>query len=253
MLICCGNILISSGQLSNSIVIPNEYASKIGDGIGSSFEGFHQLTYLNSQFSAFGDQDIMINSIALRPKLNAPGSSLDIVVPSITISMGTFTKPISQLSTIADNNRGADFVLVYNHKNVPMQIAPAGDPNNFSLVFNLDTPFIYNPKNGHFIFEWRASYFALGSAARVDFASYPPLEGPVFEAAELSDALSYGGFIMKINYTPVPEPSPLIVMVVLGGLRAMASSSKTGRKILGTRTNTEEHGQCALGDDNGIW
>jgi hypothetical protein len=233
MLVCCGNILISSGQVSNSIVVPNEYESKLGVGIGSSFEGFHQLTYLNSQFSAFGDQDIMINSIALRPKLNAPGSSLDIVVPSIRISMGTFTKPISQLSTIADNNRGADFVLVYNHKNVPMQIVPAGDPNNFSLVFNLDTPFIYNPKNGHFIFEWRASYFALGSAARVDFASYPPLEGPVFGAAELSDALSYGGFIMKINYTTVPEPSPSILMLMLGAVGMIILNSKKGRKVIG--------------------
>src|SRR5699024_300150 len=132
------------GQVAGSIVIPNEYTDKIGAGIGTSVEGLHQFTYLNSQFQSIGEQEITINSIALRPKLDGPGSSLDVVIPAITISMGTYTKPLSQLSAIAANNRGSDFTQVYSHQDVALHFVPAGDPGNFSLVFNLDTPFRYN-------------------------------------------------------------------------------------------------------------
>jgi hypothetical protein len=246
----CYLSLTAFGQISNSLVVPNDYGDKIAAGNGTTIEGLHQFTYLNSQFQSIGNQEITINSVALRPKLNGPGASLDVVVPAITISMGTFTKPLSQLSAIADNNRGADFTQVYSHENVPLHFVPAGDPDNFSLVFNLDIPFHYNPNNGGFIFEWRASDFQNRSDARIDFVGYPPLQGPVYEATELGDVLGYGGFIVNINYTAVPEPSPLIVMVVLGALGVLASSSKTGRKILGKGTDTDEHERCAVGDYN---
>jgi hypothetical protein len=241
VMLCCGNGLVTSGQVSNSIVIPNEYSDKIADGVGGTLasHGVWQFTYSNSQFQSIGDQDITITSVALRPKLNGLGSSLDVVIPEISISMGTFTKPLAQLSSVAANNRGLDFKRVYTHQNVGLHFIPAGDPNNFAIVFDLDQPFHYNPKNGQFMFEWTALNFQGSSEARVDGTGYPPSQSEVYLATELGDDLIPEGFILDLKYTVVPEPSPLIVMVVLGGLGVMALNSKIGRKTLGKRTDTD--------------
>lgn len=239
VMLCSGSCVVVSGQVSNSIVIPNEYTDKVGETVGATLEGLHQFTYLSSQFESIEDQEIWINSVSLRPRLNGSGSSLDVVVPKISISMGTFTKPLSQLSPIAADNHGADFTQVYSHENVALTFLPVGDPDNFLLVFNLDSPFNYNPRNGHFMFEWRASDFQDRPYARMDFANYPGPEATAYEAAEFGDALGYGGFVVSLGYTIVPEPSPAILMLVFGGLGVMASRSKTVPKILGKRTDTD--------------
>jgi hypothetical protein len=202
------------GQTTNKIIVPNESADHYAPGIGTQIFGFFQSTYANTEFASLGGNPILINSVSLRAE--PQGGSLDAVVPSMSISMGTFTRSLSQINGNPALNRGPDFQVVYEGSNVPLHFQSSANPDNFTVQFLLDTPFLYNPNEGHLTVEWNITDFGTHNE-RVDGVSYPFDTGPVRTVTGFPGDLPYStGFTMELGYTIVPEPSILAIVFFVG-------------------------------------
>jgi hypothetical protein len=79
----------------------------------------------------------------------------------------------------------------------------------FDMVFNLSTPFLYNPNAGFLLMDINITGFD-GISGALDAEAFNPngTGGPVAQV-DSQDQVDLGGLIVRFGYTTVPEPSAL--------------------------------------------
>ena len=215
--------LIGGKATAASVVVPNSVATVEGN--DSNFGPFfnnsvrYQQVYSASQFpSATGPLEI--TQIAFRPDGSVTDPSLTIIFNSVSIDLSTTSSTPSTLSTVFASNVGADDKNVFNSfvfVHAPVTGLPGG-PKDFTITFPL-SPFIYNPSAGNLLLDVSAFESGGGISAPFDAESGNPFTAHVDapDSSATSGSFFGSGLVTQFQYTPVPEPS----MMVLGSLGAL--------------------------------
>jgi hypothetical protein len=199
------------------VVVPNSLATVEGN--DSNFGPFfnnsvrYQQVYSASQFPS-SEGPLMITQIAFRPDGSVTDPSLIIRFDSVRIDLSTTSSTPSTLSTLFASNVGADDMTVFNSfvfANAPVT-GPAGGPKDFTVTFALN-PFIYDPSKGDLLLDVTAIESSGGISAPFDAETNSPFTAHV-DAPDIS-AASGGAFatglVTQFQFTPVPEPSTLLL------------------------------------------
>jgi len=199
------------------VVVPNTLAAMEGNdnNFGPFFNNSvrYQQVYSASQFPS-STGPLMITQIAFRPDGSVTDPSLIIRFDSVRIDLSTTSRTPSTLSTLFANNVGADDVMVFNSfefVNAPVT-GPPGGPKDFTVTFGLN-PFIYDPSAGNLLLDVRAFESGGGISAPFDAQSNNPftahVDAPSISAASGSPFAT--GLVTQFQFTPVPEPSTLVL------------------------------------------
>jgi hypothetical protein len=219
------SVLLLSAPFASAdvIVVPNALATAEGndDNFGPFFNDSvrYQQVYSASQFPSSGGP-LRITQIAFRPDGSVTDSSLIIRFDSVRIDLSTTGRTPSTLSTDFASNLGADNTTVFNSfvfVNAPVT-GPSGGPKDFTITFALN-PFIYDPSAGDLLIDFRAIEFGGGISAPFDAESNSPfmahVDAPSISATTGSSFAD--GLVTQFQFTPVPEPST-VVLYSLGAL-----------------------------------
>ncbi len=230
-----------------SVVVPNSSTAAEGNdsNLGPFFNNSvrYQQVYSASQFPSTAGP-LEITQIAFRPDGSVTDPSLIIIFNSVQIDLSTTRSTPTTLSTTFAGNVGADDKTVFNssvfqHDSVT---GPAGGPKDFTAVFSL-SPFIYNPSAGNLLLDVRAIESGGGISAPFDAETNNPftahVDAPDISAASGSPFAT--GLVTQFQYTPIPEPSTLL-LASLGAFLAGAgarwrqrsnatASAKSGRNL----------------------
>jgi hypothetical protein len=164
------------------------------------------------------------------------------------LRLSTTSKAPDGLSQVFSENAGSDERIV-----MPAAQRQFGatfvnlNPPPFTGIFQFDTPFLYNPSQGNLLLDFRV--FALGytfppEGFSVDFVSRPGDGVSILLAGganPTTGVLDTSGAIFQFGYTPVPEPSA-VVLVGLGGVTILFAGYRRRRLQQGERgTGTHVH------------
>jgi hypothetical protein len=199
------------------IVVPNTQATVEGNdnNFGPFFNNSvrYQQVYSASQFPS-STGPLRITQIAFRPDGSVTDPSLIIRFDSVRIDLSTTSRTPSTLSTLFASNVGADDMTVFNSfvfVNAPVT-GPPGGPKDFTVAFALN-PFIYDPSAGDLLLDVRAIESSGGISAPFDAELNSPFTAHV-DAPDISAASGSSfatGLVTQFQFTPVPEPSTLVL------------------------------------------
>jgi|SRR5579872_310805 len=242
-----GNYLVAASFLALTVspihadsflVVPNAQTSAVGNDNGGSlaggpFDAQVQLDFGRGQFSSVPG-DLLINQFAFRA---APGTgSMDVTDTSVSIYMSTSryapnTAGSNTLitSTFA-NNLGPNNTLVFSRGPGTLFSSPgcAGPgPCPFDMVFNLSTPFLYNPAQGFLLIDFQFTGFTGIGNGSFDIEDYDSPGGPVATVENLdggsptTGVVQLSGNIVQFGFTAVPEPGSLALVTSVLGLLSL--------------------------------
>jgi hypothetical protein len=213
------------------IVAPNALANVEGndDNFGPFFNDSvrYQQIYSASQFPSNAGP-LMITQIAFRPDGSVTNANFFLRFDSVRMDLSTTSRTPGTLSTVFADNLGPDVTTVFDSFvfTITPVTGPAGGPKDFSIAFNI-VPFTYNPNGGDLLLDVRAFESGGGVSAPFDAAAGNPFTAHVDAAsigATSGDILG-NGLVTQFQFTPVPEPSTLMLfsagalLVGLGALR----------------------------------
>jgi hypothetical protein len=212
LLLCCDPLARADG-----IVVPNTLATVEGNdnNFGPFFNNSvrYQQVFSASQFPS-STGPLMITQIAFRPDGSVTDPSLIIRFDSVQIDLSTTSRTPSTLSTLFASNVGADDTTVFNSfvfVAAPVT-GPPGGPKDFTVAFTLN-PFIYDPSAGDLLLDVRAIESGGGISAPFDAESNNSftahLDAPDISAASGTSFAT--GLVTQFQFTPVPEPSTLVL------------------------------------------
>lgn len=214
-----------------TLVIPPGNASMPGnttDGAEDGLEDFRaQAVYGRGPFLSAGiTRPVLISAFAYRA---SPGEGPASVVIGM-VEMYASTTPYAPNSLpgntlITDTfaaNLGPDNTLVYSG---PVAITSPGCAGPgvcpFDLVFNLDTPFLYNPWEGFLLFDFFLT--DVGGTGALDAREFTSPGGSMASLVGALDGTTgkvfLDGTIVQFTYEEVPEPASATLL--LGGLAAL--------------------------------
>ncbi len=216
------------------VVSPNANASSEGNsanGFPFSISDFalssqrYQQVYNAAEFSSI-TSPMVITQIAFRP--NALGAAaFSSTLPSIQIDMSTTSAAADTMNATFGSNVGANDTVVFPQGPLSLSSAftgPAAGPKDFDIVINFTTPFLYNPSAGNLLLDVRN--FGGGSTTQFDAQNlngdgssrdYSDIDSNVGGA---SGTLTSFALVTRFTFTPVPEPSAGILLMVGGFLLA---------------------------------
>jgi hypothetical protein len=199
---------------TNTYVVPHELENSYGDAGGDiGLSGAPtQLIYAASEFSGLSVGQIVIKGVAFRLDESAAGSSLDAVIPSLSLIMGVYRGDLSSVNGFVPL---ANQALVYGARDLHLTAQPG---LGFNATFRFQTPYTYDPQNGNLVIFVGSAAGGLGQLKSFDGQIAPGRgvlveeTGPVFPA-NVAPVL----FATQFSYSSVPEPG-IEALLFVGGL-----------------------------------
>lgn len=189
------------------------------------YSGEYQQVYSSSLFNG----SVQISQIAFASE------DAESYLLNLTLGLTTTAAAVNGLSTNYNNNKGVDFTTVFSGVQA---VAVTGTSTTFDLVFNLSSPFNYNPASGNLLLDVFIN--SDGAVNPMFYVSGTSLDSSrVFNfsgnGAPTADSVS-----LETQFTvtsAVPEPSSGLLLLVGIGLMsgaAIISRAKAGPRSLTT-------------------
>jgi hypothetical protein len=216
--------------LADLLVIPNAQTSTLANDRSGSLAGSipsldTQDIWVSSQFASAGGS-LLITGFAFRLK---PGTgSINATASSFSVDLSTTSFNPSTMSTTFAANRGTDYTQVDSGTGTlwssPGCTGLVTCP--FDMVFNLTTPFLYDPSKGNFLIEMHGTGYNGVGTGQFDVENYFSAAGSKvgelvnFVAGSPTGHLEFSDNVTQIRYTLVtPEPgSYSLLLCAVGGL-----------------------------------
>jgi hypothetical protein len=218
--------LFAQGTMQS--VFPPGYENLAGNSADQVFSGSREFQeiFRASSLASTWRTPVQITDIAFR--LNENSSSFNASYPRIEIRLSTTARAPETITTVWSENSGPDAKTVYLHDNVTL-VAPGGLPvNPFELRFHLDSPFSYDPANGHLAMYIKPTASGAGGTRTIDAEGLPG-------GASASAWATTSNFVVPAPYSLITEftwvniPEPGSVWLVASGLFAIFMSIRKGR------------------------
>src|SRR4051812_35190865 len=202
------SVVSGSAQGQFVVVVPADRAVQSGNAKvidPFSAPGTIDTVYGSKNFSG----PIIINKIAFRLDEGSLNRSFDTIIPRVTIRMTTYfgTYDSYLVGPGYDGNKGLDDTTVFDAAVHWNTIDLSSGPNPFDLTVPLSKPFFYDPANG---------------ALLMRFMTVGPFSGaiPGADAQGHGDSTigwigdkSLDNIVTEFDFTPIPEPSPLCLLL----------------------------------------
>lgn len=213
-------MLLAGPAAAQSVIVPGALANVDGNTnnafpFGVSGGMRWQEVFNSNQFAG----PIFIGRITFRPDAGA-GFAFSQSLSSIRFSLSTTAFGPNSLSTTFANNLGADNTIVYNGP-LTMNSANTAGPGNtraFDVVVNLQTPFLYNPANGHLLLdvlnsspEDHSFQILLDAESNAGNGFVSRVFGPPGNPGALTGSADPNGFVVQFT-AAVPEPASLALI-----------------------------------------
>ena len=181
------------------------------------FSDRYQQIYDASLFSSIS-APVRIGAIAFRldagEATSASGS-----FSSLRINLTTTSASTSVYSNRFADNYGADLATVFDGS-LSWTATSGGSPNAFDLVISFDTEFIYDPRDGNLLFEWRDFGGDTTPMERFFDAAFTPnmtrlvnaFDGVDAEYADENLSTRGYGLVTRFTVTSIPEPGTLALL-----------------------------------------
>jgi hypothetical protein len=208
--------------------IPPAFANKEGKGSASPFGSPRrtQSIYNSSLFLEAMPQGGFITQVAFRvegPNGNVP---VDVSIPDLEVHMSTTRTSAADLipGSLYAPHVGADDTVVFPRGSLHW-VAPwsPNGPNPFDLKIPLAVPFKYDPAAGNLLLELFI-YQMSNPGIRLDVDTVPgstmEIEGSL-TSDRSSDFLGGAPLIIQVSFSPIPEPTPLI-LTIMGAILVIA-------------------------------
>jgi hypothetical protein len=174
-----------------------------------------QQIFAASQFASLPPGQRTIAAFAMRPDASVT-TPVSFTFTDTVIKMSTTNKNPSELSMTFADNVGADEVVVFQGDLLlsTANTGPPAGPKDFDFVFQLQTPFTYDPTKGNLIFDVVTSGTTLSISQSTDFVPEPGGHEQIAAFTPGAEVATgrWGGNV--IQFTFVPEPSSLILICV---------------------------------------
>jgi hypothetical protein len=215
---------------ADRLVVPIGFENQPGNASdGVLFTGGElQQMFRASSLQATWSTPVRITGVAFRVTEGA-AASFNAVVPRIEFRMSTSSRPLEQMSTSYNLNKGLDEMIVYAHDNVVLSGAAGQTVNPFDLKFAFDQPFTYDPAGGNLLMYMNSTgsgaggrnidshIFGDGISVGSSPVAYTGNSGPGGSNSVIPYAL-----INEFTWVAIPEPSvmllvlPALVMMLIG-------------------------------------
>lgn len=230
-------LLASTLASADRLIIPNGLDTTPGnasEGLSGPTNFEYQEDFGRGQFTSVGGP-LLITQIAFRA---APGTGLiDVTVGTFSIYLSTssyYPNTINGHQLITSNykeNEGHDPTLVLSGGqgtffSSPGCSGPSACP--FDMVFNLATPFWFNPHDGTLLMDVQFMGWTNTGTGSLDAESFSTSLQSVTARVNASDQVVLGGPIVQVGFTPVPEPASMTLLAT--GLAAISCSIR--RKLV---------------------
>ena len=155
---------------------------------------------------------ITITALSFAPASGVGGTDGSFV-DTLSLALGTSAQPVASPSATYSDNRSSDFTTVFDGT-VTENLA---ETDSFDLIFNLSTPFTYNPANGDLLFEVTIITPVVYSGSYLYFdADFNSSVSEVFNTTQSSTGNVFNGYglFTQFTYMPAstmlaaPEPAP---------------------------------------------
>jgi len=207
------------------IVTPNALAGVEGNSFLTRPPTAYRYMQLisSSEFSALAGP-VLITEFHFRPDAADSGAG-SILTSGQQIFLSTTSQTVSTLSPTFANNIGADNTLVLTSGGFSTNNLPGpGNTHQFDIAFPLTTPFLYNPAAGNLLLDIQSQQLSLsGQDFHLDAFFFDPLANAagrsIFGPGAPNVAggnIQPGAAVIQFGYTPVPEPSGLILLATAG-------------------------------------
>ncbi len=170
----------------------------------------HQIVYDDSLFPV---ELMRITELRLRPSA-AFGRAFTATISNLQINLSTTSIEPDHLNGTFAQNVGPDEVVVFQGSLAVSSrfVGPANGPKEFDIIIPLTTPFLYDPRRGNLLIDFRN--FSGSSATFVDIGQETD-DGASRLYATSAHATSYTGVdsgaeVFQIVYTPQSGVAPVI-------------------------------------------
>ena len=222
---------------ANTVVVPNAQATTTGNftiGLTSSPTFEYEEDFGSGQFASLGGP-ILITQISFRA---APGTgSITVDTSSFNIYLSTspyFPNTIGSHTLITSNfaaNKGADNTLVLSGSGTFFSSSGCSTPGPcaFDMIFNLSTPFLYDPTKGTLLLDTQFTGWSDTGSGSLDGEAFSGSGGSVAQV-DGSGNVNLHGPIVQFGFTPLtPVPEPASMTLLATGLAAIAGTVRRKR------------------------
>jgi hypothetical protein len=185
---------------------------------GFSYSGEYQQVYSGTAFSGPVD----ITSIAFS-SMNAQNYSL-----SLSLGLSTTSAAVNGLSTNYASNKGTDFTTEFSG----VKAVTALGNNSFDLVFNLASPFTFDPSKGNLLLDVFDTSDGAANPMFYNNGTDPNTSRVYNDFGNGTPTADSTGLETQFTFTPAaatPEPSSLIL---LSSVFALVGLTAVTRKLL---------------------
>jgi hypothetical protein len=210
--------------------VPPDLAIQPGNATDSSLqvESSYQQLLRGSSLSSVWTTPVRITGIAFRVEEHAI-AGFAAVIPKVEIRLSTTGRSLERMSQSWDVNKGGDEKIVYQHDNVSLFGAAAEPFSPFDLRFELDEPFLYDPKAGNLAMLFVTSGSASSGAREIDASFFGAMNTPSMAFRQDFAAPTPYGLVSEFSWVAVPEPKTwwlvcggAALLRIGGGLRGQA-------------------------------
>lgn len=192
----------------------------MGEGNSARF----QQVFDASEFSHAGADALVITSIRFRrnpfdPNLPTSGDSFISILPDIQFNLSTTLRAPDGLSTTFAENIGMDDTQVIHRGPLGLQSVGGVLPEDFEIVVEMDTPFIFRPATGNLLLDIRnydggvTTFFNGQSVVGDSVSSLTAYTGSDTGTVESESGVrSTFGYVTLFEFTPIPEPSSVALV-----------------------------------------
>lgn len=196
------------------------------------YRGTYQQLYARASFAPLGL--VAITQIAFASStLSGPSTA----IYDLTVSLGTAQFAASAPAANFAANRGSDFTTVFAG---PLAAVLSGR-NEFDLVIDFATPFIYDPRLGDLLFDVAinpvdsstGSLFFVAGTSNQTSRVYNSFGDPNDPRNFVTRQTNFGLYT-RINAAPIPEPASLLLLGT--GIAGVAAHRRRHRSQTGSTT-----------------
>lgn len=240
---------VAATPATAAVVVPAAQTSTEGNSAASSLFGQINVSRYQQVFSAaeFGVAPVLLSGVTFRTNGLSTGALFEGAGSAFTrtitgsFNLSTTGSAVDGLSNAFAANRGADALDVIGRRSITYSSTAMADgaARAFDVVFNFDTPFLYNPLLGNLLLD--VANFSGGS---VTSSNGTPLDAQntlgdsvsslyVTNSTTANGVLSTKGYIAQFDATavsPIPEPASWAMMLL--GFGAVGYSVRRRRATM---------------------